>query len=324
MVLITGGAGYIGSHTVQLLKKQTDKIIVLDDLSTGFKESVPSDIELVVGSTLDLSKLEELFSTHKIKSVVHFAARLIVPESVSNPLKYYNDNIQGTLNLLKMCEKYNVKRFIFSSTAAVYGVPKTALVSEASDKQPINPYGFTKLVAENMIQDFSRTQKDFSYVILRYFNVAGGAVDCSNGQRTKDATHLIKVASQAATGKRSNVNVFGTDFNTIDGTGVRDYIHVTDLAQAHLDALNYLSAGGKSDIFNCGYGIGYSVKQVLDTVKKVSDVDFEVILAGRREGDPDELVADNTKILNTLKWTPRYNDIELICKTAYEWEKNLK
>jgi len=246
-----------------------------------------------------------------------------VPESVENPVLYYMNNTVNTIHLVSMCVKYGVGKFIFSSTAAVYGEPEVGVVTENSPTVPINPYGMSKLMSETVIRDTANAYKGFRFVILRYFNVAGADPDGRIGQCFPNATHLIKVACQTALNARDSMSIFGSDFNTPDGTGVRDYIHVTDLASAHIEALNYLEKGGNSDIFNCGYGHGSSVLEVIKSVKKVSGCDFKVVSSERRKGDPALLIADNTKILKTLKWIPKYQDIDFICKTAYEWEKRL-
>lgn len=323
-ILVTGGAGYIGSHVVKLLGDTTlHQITVIDDLRTGFKESLLYG-ELLQIDLADKNKMEEVFKTHHFDAVIHFAASLIVPESVKDPLKYYLNNTANTSNLISLCIKYGVNRFIFSSTAAVYGEPSIDKipVTENSPLLPINPYGWSKLMSERILMDTSLAHPQFKYGILRYFNVAGASVTGKIGQRTQGATHLIKVAAEAALGKRSHIGIFGTDFPTYDGTGVRDYIHVDDLAMAHLQMLEYL-ANNQSTIVNCGYGRGFSVKDVIDTMKKVSHVDFKVVTEPRREGDPAALVSDNSKISQLLQWTPRYNDLELICQTAFEWEKQL-
>lgn len=322
-VLVTGGAGYIGSHVVkQLGERGGYDITVLDNLSTGFESSVLYG-KLVKADLSDFAFVEKFLDDEKFDAIIHFAASIVVPESVENPLKYYMNNTVNTTNLIRCAVKSGVKSFVFSSTAAVYGEPKSGVVTEESPLSPINPYGYSKLMSEQVLKDTSTAHSGFNFVILRYFNVAGASMDGRIGQRFPNATHLIKVASETACGKRAKMYVFGEDYPTNDGSCVRDYIHVEDLASAHLSALDYLGNGGKSDIFNCGYGKGASVKEVISTVKKVTGVDFEVQKAPRRAGDPALLVSDNSKILKTLSWKPKYDNLELICKSAYEWEKNI-
>jgi len=322
-VLVTGGAGYIGSHTTQKLLDNGYDVTVLDNLSTGFAEAVPSDADFVKGDIRDQNFVSQLMKEKSITSVVHFAAKLIVPESIEKPYEYYENNVGGSLSLIKACKQNNVTQFVFSSTAAVYGEANAdALITESSLTSPLNPYGSSKLMVEQILKD-----ADLAYglrsVILRYFNVAGGAVNGLNGQRTQNATHLIKVAAQAALGTRPQLNVFGTDYATADGTCIRDYIHVEDLAEAHVKALEHLYAGKKSSLANCGYGQGFSVLEVLSTMKKISGNDFVTIYDQRRAGDARSLVADSSHLQNNFDWKPKRNNLELICKTAYEWEKSL-
>jgi len=324
-ILITGGAGYIGSHVVKQLGDYTNhEIVILDNLVTGFRESVLYG-RFVEADLSDWGFVADFLKKEKFDAIIHFAASLIVPESVVNPLKYYLNNTANTANLIKCATDSGVKKFVFSSTAATYGEPdkKYIPINEECPTAPINPYGMSKLMSENILKDAAKAYKNFKYVILRYFNVAGADVGGRIGQSTKDATHLIKVAAEAAAGKRDKIFVFGTDYDTPDGSCIRDYIHVDDLAYAHLLALDYLDANG-SDIFNCGYSNGYSVLEVLNTMKKVTGVNFKIEVTGRRAGDPAELIADNKKIVNKLKFSPKYNNLELICKTAYEWEKRLE
>jgi UDP-glucose 4-epimerase len=318
-VLVTGGAGYIGSHVVRQLGEAGHEVVVYDNLSTGHRWAVLKG-ELAIGELADREKLSALFSAHEFDAVLHFAAHIVVPESVSDPLKYYGNNTRNTLGLLEVCDRFHVRHFIFSSTAAVYGMPESATVSEETPLAPINPYGASKMMSERMLVDLTAASS-LNHVILRYFNVAGADLQGRIGQATPEATHLIKVACQAALGVRSDLSIFGTDYPTPDGTCVRDYIHVEDLARAHVMALDYLAGGGGSQVFNCGYGHGYSVHEIVDTVKRVSGVDFPVKLAGRRAGDPPELVADSRKIKEVLKWVPSCDDIELIVRTALDWEK---
>ena len=320
-VLVTGGAGYIGSHVVRQLGEAGEEIIVLDNLCTGFADAVLYG-ELVVGDSGDRELVGRLLSEHDIDTVMHFAAHLVVPESVEQPLKYYGNNTCNTRNLLQCCAEAGVKNFIFSSTAATYGIPEGGVATETTPPAPINPYGTSKLMSEWMLRDLSAVS-DLKHVILRYFNVAGSDPEGRIGQRTPNATLLIKVACEAATGKRESVKIFGTDYPTPDGTGVRDYIHVEDLARAHLDALEYLRKGGESTLVNCGYGHGYSVREVLETVQKVHGAPLEIIEQPRRAGDPPQLIADATQIRNLFGWQPQYDDLEFIVKTSLEWEKRL-
>ncbi len=331
-ILITGGAGYIGSHVVkQLLENSNHQITIVDNLSTGSIKTVKTLQEIAKGNNLDFiqadlsnfSLIEGIIKAKKFDAVIHFAASIVVPESVSNPIKYYMNNTVNTTNLIKLCIENNVNKFIFSSTAAVYGEPEEIPVKESTQTNPINPYGMSKLMSETVLTDCCKAYKDFKYIILRYFNVAGADLKIRIGQRFPNATHLIKVAAETAVGKRDKMYIFGNDYPTKDGTCIRDYIHVDDLADAHIKSLDYLFDKNSSDIFNCGYGEGYSVLEVINTMKEVSGVDFKVEITGRRSGDPAVLIADNTKIKEKMKWTPKYNDLKLICKTALEWEKKL-
>ncbi len=322
-VLVTGGAGYIGSHMVYALTDRGEDVIVLDNLSTGFDWAVSPAATLIVGDIGDAELLEKLFATHDIDAAIHFAGSIVVPESVENPLKYYRNNTANTRTLIEQVVKAGVPRFIFSSTAAVYGIPEVNPAAEDAPLAPINPYGRSKLMTEWMLQDTAHAHDGFDYVALRYFNVAGADPKGRTGQSTPEATHLIKVACQTALGQREKMFVFGDDYDTEDGTCVRDYIHVSDLIAAHVDALDYLRGGGASAVFNCGYGHGYSVKQVIDTVKKVSGVDFPVEMAPRRAGDPPALVAAAEKIRETLNWQPQLDDLEGIVASALKWEQHL-
>lgn len=320
-VLVTGGAGYIGSHVVRQLGERGERVVVLDNLSTGFREAVQHG-EFVQGDTGDSELVDRLLREHRIRGVMHFAAHIVVPESVADPLKYYHNNTAKTRSLLECCQRTGIKHFIFSSTAAVYGIPEVLPVGEQAPLEPINPYGRSKLMSEWMLRDLANAS-GLRYAILRYFNVAGADPLGRMGQATPEATHLIKVACEAAVGKRDQVAVYGTDYPTPDGTGVRDYIHVEDLADAHLRALDYLRGGGESIIINCGYGHGYSVRQVLDTVQRLSGKHLNITDAPRRAGDPPALTADASLITRTLGWRPRYDDLEIIVRTALEWERKL-
>lgn len=327
-ILITGAAGYIGSHVVkQLLESKMNNITVLDSYKTGFEETIETlklfgEFEFIEQDLSDWHKVEAIFQKNKFDVVIHFAASLLVGESVQEPLKYYMNNTCNTANLVNLSNKYGVKKFIFSSTAAVYGEPsidKMPLI-ETELTNPINPYGSSKLMSEQIIKDTAMANKEFKYVILRYFNVAGAEESLSIGECHEPETHLIPLVVQTALGKRDKIFIFGDDYDTPDGTCIRDYIHVDDLASAHISALEYLDEN-ESEVFNCGYGHGFSVKEVIDTVKKVSKVDFRVEIATRREGDPAILIADNKKILQKTNWKPKYDNLEFICKTALEWEK---
>lgn len=323
-VLITGGAGYIGSQVLKAFENLTN-LIVIDNLSTGNKWAVSDNAIFYEANISDSNLLDHILSKHKIDTVIHIAASISVDESVSYPGKYYHNNSFNTLTLLEKCMKYKINKFIFSSTAAVYGQPDSDTISEDTNLNPINPYGNSKMMDEKMIIDFSKSIQGidlgFKFVILRYFNVAGASVDLTLGQDYKKSNHLITLAAKTALGKKDKLLIFGTDYPTPDGTCIRDFIHVEDLADAHLAALNSLD-NGQSDIYNCGYGTGFSVLEVINTMKKVSDNQFKVEHAKRRKGDPAKLVANPTKLKTKLNWKPKHN-LETICKTAYLWEKKL-
>jgi UDP-glucose 4-epimerase len=318
-VLVTGGAGFIGSHMVLALIDAGETDVVLDDLSTGFKEAVHPKAKLVVGDVSDEKLVASIIKEHKIDAVIHFAAKLVVPDSVADPLGYYLANTVKTRALLAAVTSAGVKHFVFSSTAAVYGNPEENPAGEDSKLSPMSPYGTSKLISEWMLRDVAKAY-DLHYVVLRYFNVAGADPQGRAGQLTKNATLLIKVACETAVGARNRMSVFGTDYPTADGTCIRDYIHVTDLVAAHLDALKHLRAGGENLVLNCGYGRGYSVLEVIDTVKKVSGKDFPVEFAPRRAGDPMAIVARADKIRATLGWKPALDDLSKIVTHAYDWE----
>ena len=318
-VLVTGGAGYIGSHVVRQLGEAGYDVVVYDNCSTGVAQSVLYG-ELIIGDLGDIDRLYQVFGKHQFSAVLHFAASLVVPESVAYPLDYYANNTRNTLNLLRCCSVMGVNQLIFSSTAAVYGEPRENPVTELTPTLPINPYGRSKLMSEWMIQDYGLASS-FRYVILRYFNVAGADPGGRIGQNSSNATHLIANACNAALKRQSEFKIFGTDFATSDGTGIRDYIHVEDLAAAHVDALRYLELDGDSQILNCGYGKGYSVRQVVERVKAISGVDFPVIEVERRPGDPACVTADAEKIKQVLNWQPKYNNLDNIISSFLDWEK---
>jgi UDP-glucose 4-epimerase len=320
-ILVTGGAGYIGSHVVKLLGAASENVVTLDNLCTGFEAAVKAG-ELVVGDTGDAELLDRLFAEHEFETVMHFAAHTIVPESVADPLKYYRNNTASSRTLLEACQQHGVKHFVFSSTAAVYGIPPDGKAAETSPTNPINPYGTSKLMTEWMLRDLAHAGGP-SYVSLRYFNVAGCDPGGEIGQSTPKATLLVKVACEASVGKRDHVSVFGSDYPTPDGTGLRDYIHVIDLARAHLDALEYLRNGGDSTTLNCGYGHGYSVRDVLRSVESVSGKALKIIDEPRRAGDPPELVAVADRIRDVLGWTPQFDDLDTIVRTSLDWERKI-
>ena len=320
-ILVTGGAGYIGSHLVRQRGAAGENVVTLDNLSMGFEADVTSG-ELVIGDTGDARILYQIFGEHDIDTVMHFAAHSIVPESVADPLKYYGNNTASSRTLLEHAQKHGVKHVVFSSTAAVYGILPESHASEATPTRPINPYGSSKLMTEWMLRDLAAAGGP-SYVALRYFNVAGCEPGGTIGQSTPKATLLVKVACEAATGRRPGVSIFGTDYPTPDGTGLRDYIHVEDLASAHLDALTYLRQGGKPATLNCGYGHGYSVREVLAAVERANEKPLNITEEPRRPGDPPELVATATKIRKVLGWTPQFDDLDTIVRTSLEWERKI-
>ena len=320
-ILVTGGAGYIGSHVVRQLGNAGENVITLDNLSTGFEAAVTSG-KLVIGDTGDAALLDRVFSEHDIDTVMHFAAHTIVPESVADPLKYYGNNTASSRTLLERANAHGVKHVVFSSTAAVYGIPPEGKATEDTPTQPINPYGSSKLMTEWMLRDLASAGGP-SYVALRYFNVAGCEPTGTIGQSTPKATLLVKVACEAAVGSRPGVSIFGTDYPTPDGTGLRDYIHVEDLATAHLDALNYLRDGGKPATLNCGYGHGYSVREVLAAVEKANGAPLQITEQPRRAGDPPELIAVAKKIQSVLGWQPRFDDLDTIVQTSLAWERKI-
>ncbi|WP_439922655.1 UDP-glucose 4-epimerase GalE [Nitrobacter sp. JJSN] len=320
-VLVTGGAGYIGSHMVFGLLDRGVPVIVLDNLATGFRSAVPPSVPFFEGDIGDVDMVSRLIESHFVDEVVHFAASSVVPESVADPARYYTNNTVKSLALIDAATRAGVRRFVFSSTAAVYGNPARMPVAETALPQPMSPYGTSKWMTEMVLRDVAEV-RGMRYVALRYFNVAGADPGLRCGQSTRAATHLIKAAVQAALGMRDGLDIYGTDYPTPDGTCVRDYIHVTDLVGAHLSALEYLR-GGASATLNCGYGKGYSVREVIEAVKRVSAVDFPVRLAGRRAGDPAAIVADTTRLRRELNWTPAYDDLDTIVTHALAWERRL-
>lgn len=325
-ILVTGGAGYIGSHVVKaLLEENRHEITIIDNFVKGSEKAIDalrkiSEFEFIQTDLENISKIEEVFATHKFDAVIHFAAYIEVFESTQKPLKYYLNNTANAMNLIALCEKYGVGKFIFSSTAATYGEPETSQVTEQSLQNPINPYGKSKLMTEWVLKDAALANPNFKYAILRYFNVAGASSDGLLGQNYPNATHLIKVATQTILGKREKMVIFGDDYDTKDGSCIRDYIHIEDLASAHLSVLRYLQ-NNDSNIFNVGYGTGFSVKDVVAAAKEVSGVDFKVEIGARREGDPACLIANSDKLKTLTDWKPVKNDLKLIIKSALDWEK---
>jgi UDP-glucose 4-epimerase len=318
-ILVTGGAGYVGSHMAHYLIKQNHKVVILDNLSTGHEILIHPEAIFIKGDIGNKSTVENLLRTYEIEAVFHFAAFIRVEESVDNPAKYYNNNTVGTLQLIEACHNTGVQRFIFSSTAAVYGNGSDEPISEKFPAQPLNPYGQSKLMSEKILADIA-TLGTIRYAILRYFNVAGAYTDSNIGQISKNATHLIKVAAETAIGKRPQMYIHGTDYATKDGTCIRDYIHVQDLVGAHMCALHFLSAGGESGIYNLGYGHGASVREVIEAMKTVSGKDFKVTEGPRRAGDGRQLIADSNKAKSVLKWKPQFDNLNIICSSALNWE----
>ena len=321
-LLITGGAGYVGSHAVLAFREAGYPVVVLDDLSTGHRSAVPDGAAFVEGDAGDPARVGAVVAEYGITTVAHFAASASVPESVADPLKYYRNNTAAGANLIQACIAGGVKRFVFSSTAAVYGIPAAVPVSEDAPTTPINPYGSSKLAIEWMLRDAAAAH-DFRYAALRYFNVAGADPAGRAGQSTRGAAHLIKVASEAAVGARSGVTVFGNNYDTSDGTCIRDYVHVSDLAEAHVAVLRHLENGGGSRVFNCGYGRGFSVREVLETVQEEAGIALDVRHGPRRAGDPPALVSDVSRLRAALGWSPRHDDLRFIVRTALSWEKRL-
>ena len=321
-VLVTGGAGYIGSHMVQALKEAGESVVVIDNLSTGFADVLPDGVPLLVGDAGDETVVGNAIARHGVESIIHFAGSIVVPDSMRDPLGYYRNNTMTTRSLLNAAVKAGVSRFIFSSTAAVYGDPDQVPVPENAPTRPLSPYGSSKLMTEIMLRDVASAH-GMNYVVLRYFNVAGADPLARMGLATVGATHLLKIAVEAATGQRAKIDVFGTDYPTPDGSCIRDFIHVSDLAQAHRAALSYLRGGGGSVTLNCGYGRGYSVLETIEAVRRVSGRNFAVSYAPRRPGDIMAMVADTSRIRGVLDWTPQYDDLETIATHALAWEWKL-
>jgi UDP-glucose 4-epimerase len=321
-VLVTGGAGYIGSHMVLALAEAGESVVVIDNLSTGFSTSLPEGVPLFIGDAVDENLVEGVIAAHGVESIVHFAGSVVVPDSMRDPLAYYRNNTMTTRSLLNAAVKCGVNRFIFSSTAAVYGNPERMPVTEDAPTRPMSPYGSSKLMTEIMLHDVAAAH-GMNYVVLRYFNVAGADPLARIGLSTAGATHLLKIAVEAATGQRAKIDVYGTDYPTPDGSCIRDFIHVSDLAQAHRAALSYLRDGGASTTLNCGYGHGYSVLETIEAVRRVSGRNFAVQTAPRRPGDIMTMIADTRRIASTLDWTPQYADLETIAAHALAWEEKL-
>ena len=321
-VLVTGGAGYIGSHMVLALAEAGEDVVVIDNLSTGFSAFLPEGVPLFIGDAADENLVEGVIAAHHIDAIVHFAGSVVVPESMRDPLGYYRNNTMTTRNLLNVAVKCGIPRFIFSSTAAVYGNPDRTPVTEEAPTRPLSPYGMSKLMSEIMLHDVASAH-GMSYVALRYFNVAGADPQARVGLATAGATHLLKIAVEAATGQRPKVDIYGTDYPTPDGTCIRDFIHVSDLAQAHRAALRYLANGGASTTWNCGYGRGYSVREVIEAVRRVAGRNFAIQEADRRPGDIMAMIADTSRIHGAIDWTPQYDDLDTIAAHALAWEDKL-
>ncbi len=321
-VLVTGGAGYIGSHTVRALADAGESVVVIDNLSTGFSAFLPESVPLFIGDAADENLVEGVIASHGVDAIIHFAGSIVVPDSLRDPLGYYRNNTMTTRNLLSVAVRQNVNRFIFSSTAAVYGNPERTPVPEEAPTRPTSPYGSSKLMTEIMLHDVAAAH-GLKFVALRYFNVAGADPDCRIGLATVGATHLLKIAVEAATGQRAKIDVFGTDYPTPDGSCIRDFIHVSDLAEAHRSALAYLRSGGQSATLNCGYGRGYSVIEVIEAVRRVSGRNFAIQFADRRPGDIMTMIADTSRIRGTLDWTPRFDNLDAIVTHALAWEEKL-
>lgn len=321
-VLVTGGAGYIGSHMVLALVEAGESVVVVDNLTTGFSTFLPEGVPLFIGDAGDENLVEGVISAHNVDAIIHFAGSVVVPESMRDPLAYYRNNTMTTRSLLNVAIRCGVRRFIFSSTAAVYGNPDQVPVPEEAPTRPLSPYGSSKLMTEIMLHDVASAH-DLQFVVLRYFNVAGADPQARIGLATVGATHLLKIAVEAATGQRAQIEVYGTDYPTPDGSCIRDFIHVSDLAQAHRAALAFLRDGGRSATLNCGYGRGYSVLETIEAVRRVSGRQFAVKYAPRRAGDIMTMIADTTRIQTTLDWTPQYDDLETIAAHALAWETKL-
>ncbi|MEW6570794.1 MAG: UDP-glucose 4-epimerase GalE [Nitrospirota bacterium] len=320
-ILVTGGAGYIGSHIVKALGERGYDVVVYDNLSYGHKWALLYG-RLIIGDLADRKSINSVFRREKFDSVIHMSAFVVVDESIREPLKYYRNNFVNTLNLIEACVNHRVGTFLFSSTAAVYGIPDKVPVTEDTPLAPINPYGASKMMVERALNDLSLAN-EFRFISLRYFNVAGADPLARIGQARQDATHLITVSLRTALGRRDRLEIFGTDYPTPDGTCIRDYIHVDDLSEAHILTIEYLASGGESRIYNCGYGHGYSVKEVVTKVKEVTGIDFPVRNVDRRPGDPPELIADASKLRRELGWQPKHDDLGHIIRTAWEWEKKM-
>lgn len=325
-ILVTGGAGYIGSHCVRRLAEESIRTVVVDNLSSGRREAVPSYVPFVQCDAGDTHTVSAVIREHGVSAVMHFAGHVVAPESIEDPLGYYANNVCVSRNLVATCLRGGVQHFIFSSSAAVYGNAALSPVPESAPLLPISPYGTTKLITEWMLRDVAASSSGASFrsVSLRYFNVAGARLDGTAGQATANATHLIKVAAEAACGRRQGVSIFGTDYPTRDGTCIRDYIHVEDLANAHVAALRHLQAGGHSKTYNCGYGKGYTVREVLSAMQEATGIKLNLTEAPRRAGDPAQLIADSSRLLRELRWQPRLDDLRVICESAYRWERGLQ